>query len=77
MAGRTKVDLEELSDEELEAENQRLMAERAEIEESYKAQQMVVQAEVTRRSDAAAIERLLGSLSDEARDELRAQLGEG
>ena len=77
MAGRTKVDLGELSDEELEAENQRLMAERAEVEAAYKAEQMVVQAEVTRRSDAKAVEKLLSTLSPEARAELRTQLGEG
>ena len=73
MAARTK-DLEELSDEELEAENQRLMAERAEAEIPIKEAQMAVQAEVSRRADKARFERAFGELDDEGRARLAQML---
>jgi hypothetical protein len=69
-------DLTQLTDEELEVKNQELMAARGEAEQGFKAQQMEIQEEVTRRSDEARLARLADTMSQEQRDALVAYLAE-
>lgn len=73
MAGASKKALADLSDEDLDARAQDLMAARAEAEEGFKADQLAIRQERDRRATAAQV----AALSDTERDALRAALGEG
>ena len=59
--------LTDASDEELEAENQRLMAERAEAEQSFKKQQEAVRDELNRRAVVNKLADALEGVSEEQR----------
>lgn len=68
------VPLAEMSDEQLIAESQRIMAERADAEAAYKAAALEVQAEIDRRAAITPLRSRILSLTPEARAELLSTL---
>ncbi len=71
MAKRTLADM---TDDELEAENQRLMAGRAELEAKFKASQMAIAAELDARASSRRVDALLAGLTDDERAAIAARL---
>jgi len=68
-------DLTKLSMEELSTLNEKLMAERAEVEIRVKAEQMAVQAEMNKRASDERVLKTLDHLTDEDKAALAVHLG--
>ena len=67
-------DLTILTDEELTAANEGLMAERAEAERGFKAQQMAIAAEMDTRASKLRLSKMLDTLTESDKEALKLHL---